>query len=82
MVPANLAIVGVSLGILGILFLLFEQTLYGRGSDRSLRQSHRASLIGVRVSTVFLLIWILASVLATVAGILVAPLLTLSPIWD
>ena len=38
-----------------------------------------ASLIGVQVSTVFLAIWILSSVLATVAGVLVAPLLTLSP---
>jgi branched-chain amino acid transport system permease protein len=38
-----------------------------------------ASLVGVRVSHVFLAIWVIASVLATLAGILVAPLLTLSP---
>jgi branched-chain amino acid transport system permease protein len=78
-VPANLAIVGVSLGILGILFLLFEKTLYGKAVIAACDNRIGASLIGVRVSTVFLLIWILASVLATVAGILVAPLLTLSP---
>jgi branched-chain amino acid transport system permease protein len=38
-----------------------------------------AGIVGIRVSTVFLAIWIIASVLATLAGILVAPVLTLSP---
>lgn len=79
LVPANLAIVGVSLGILALLFVLFERTLFGKAIMAACDNRIGASLIGVRVSHVFLLIWILASVLATVAGILVAPLLTLSP---
>jgi branched-chain amino acid transport system permease protein len=78
-VPANLAIVAVSLGILGLLFLLFERTIYGKAIIAACDNQIGASIVGVRVSTVFLVIWILASVLATVAGILVAPLLTLSP---
>ncbi|MBR1122600.1 branched-chain amino acid ABC transporter permease [Bradyrhizobium lablabi] len=78
-VPANLAIVGVSLGILAILFLLFEKTLFGKAIMAACDNRIGASLIGVRVSHVFLLIWVVASVLATVAGVLVAPLLTLSP---
>jgi branched-chain amino acid transport system permease protein len=78
-VPANLAIVGVSLGLLAMLFLLFEKTLYGKAIMAACDNRIGASLIGVRTSTVFLLIWMLASVLATVAGVLVAPLLTLSP---
>lgn len=78
-VPANLAIVGVALGILSLLFLLFEKTIYGRAIIGACDNQTGASLVGVRVSTVFLAIWVLASVLATVAGILVAPLLTLSP---
>jgi branched-chain amino acid transport system permease protein len=78
-VPANLAIVGVSLGILAILFLLFEKTLYGKAIMAACDNRIGASLIGVRVSHVFLLIWVVAAVLATVAGVLVAPLLTLSP---
>ena len=78
-VPANLAIVGVSLGILSLLFLLFEKTIYGKAIIGACDNQTGASLVGVRVSTVFLAIWVLASVLATVAGILVAPLLTLSP---
>src|SRR3984885_5503467 len=78
-VPANLAIVGVSLGVLGLLFLLFEKTIYGKAILAACDNQIGASIVGGRVSTVFLAIWILASVLATVAGILVAPLLTLSP---
>jgi branched-chain amino acid transport system permease protein len=78
-VPANLAIVGVSLGVLGSLFLLFEKTIYGKAIMAACDNQIGASIVGVRVSTVFLAIWILASVLATLAGILVAPLLTLSP---
>ena len=78
-VPANLAIVGVSLGVLGLLFLLFERTIYGMAIIAACDNQIGASIVGVRVSTVFLAIWILASVLATLAGILVAPLLTLSP---
>src|SRR3954470_14249973 len=78
-VPANLAIVAVSLGVLALLFFLFEKTIYGKAIIAACDNQIGASIIGVRVSTVFLAIWILASVLATIAGILVAPLLTLSP---
>lgn len=78
-VPANLAIVGVAIAVLVALYLIFDRTLYGKAILAACENSTGASLVGVHVSTVFLLIWILASVLATVAGILVAPLLTLSP---
>jgi len=78
-VPANLAIVGIAVAVLVALYLLFDKTLYGKAILAACENGVGASLVGVHVSTVFLLIWILASVLATVAGILVAPLLTLSP---
>jgi branched-chain amino acid transport system permease protein len=78
-VPANLAIVGVAVGVLGILFLLFEKTVYGKAIMAACDNEIGASIVGIRVSSVFLAIWIIASVLATLAGILVAPVLTLSP---
>ena len=78
-VPANLAIVGVAIAVLVALYLIFDRSLYGKAILAACENSAGASLVGVHVATVFLLIWILASVLATVAGILVAPLLTLSP---
>ncbi|WJR80209.1 branched-chain amino acid ABC transporter permease [Bradyrhizobium sp. NP1] len=78
-VPANLAIVGVSVLVLGLLFLLFEKTVYGKAIMAACDNQVGASIVGIRVSQVFLMIWVIASVLATVAGILVAPVLTLSP---
>src|SRR5262249_39378005 len=78
-VPANLAIVGISVLVLGLLFLLFEKTVYGKAIMAACDNQVGASIVGIRVSQVFLMIWVIASVLATVAGILVAPVLTLSP---
>ena len=78
-VPANLAIVGVAAAVLGVLFLLFEKTVYGKAVMAACDNQIGAGIVGIRVSIVFLAIWIIASVLATLAGILVAPVLTLSP---
>jgi branched-chain amino acid transport system permease protein len=47
-VPANLAIVGVSLGLLALLFFLFERT-YGKAIMAACDNRVGASLIGVRV---------------------------------
>jgi branched-chain amino acid transport system permease protein len=67
-VPANLAIIGVSFGVLGLLFLLFEKTIYGKAIIAACYNQIGASIVGVRVSYVFVAIWILASVLATLAS--------------
>lgn len=78
-VPANIAIVVVTIAVLAALYLFLELSFAGKAMLAACDNRIGASLVGVRVSHVFLSIWILASVLATVAGILVAPLLTLSP---
>jgi len=78
-VPANLAIVGVAFGVLGLLFLLFEKTVYGKAVIAACDNPTGASIVGIPVSFVFPAIWVIASVLATLAGILIAPVLTLSP---
>ena len=79
MVPANLAVVGVAFAVLAVLFLLFEKTVYGKAIIAACDNRTGASIVGIRVSYVFLAIWIIASLLATLAGILIAPMLTLSP---
>jgi branched-chain amino acid transport system permease protein len=78
-VPANLAVVGVSFGVLAVLFVLFEKTVFGKAIIAACDNRVGAAIVGVRVSNVFLAIWIISSVLATLAGILIAPMLTLSP---
>lgn len=78
-VPSNLAIIAVVFIILAVLFLFLERTLPGKAILAACDNRTGASLVGVGVSSVFLSIWVVASVLATIAGILVAPILTLSP---
>jgi branched-chain amino acid transport system permease protein len=78
-VPANVAVVGVAFAVLAVLFLLFEKTVYGKAIIAACDNRTGASIVGIRVSFVFLAIWIIASLLATLAGILIAPMLTLSP---
>lgn len=77
--PGNLMIPFVALLILGGLYLFLERTLRGKAILASCENRTGASLVGVRVSNIYLAIWVLAALLAGVAGILVAPLLTLSP---
>lgn len=77
--PGNLMIPLVALLILGGLYLFLERTLRGKAILAACENRTGASLIGVRVSNIYLAIWVLAALLAGVAGILVAPLLTLSP---
>lgn len=77
--PGNLMIPLVALLILGGLYLFLERTLRGKAILAACENRTGASLIGVRVSSIHLAIWVLASLLAAIAGILVAPLLTLSP---
>ncbi|AOB25734.1 MULTISPECIES: branched-chain amino acid ABC transporter permease [Bordetella] len=79
LVPANLAIAGIAVLILAALFLFLERTLRGKAILAACENRTGASLVGIRVSRVYLTIWILASLLAAVAGILIAPQLTLSP---
>lgn len=78
-VPASMAVVGVTLLVLAALYLYLEKTLKGRAIIAACENRVGASLVGIGVDKVFLWIWVVASVLAAVAGILIAPQLTLSP---
>ena len=55
-VPANLAIVGIAVAVLLALYLLFDRTLYGKAILAACENGIGASLVGVHVSTVYLLI--------------------------
>jgi branched-chain amino acid transport system permease protein len=78
-VAANLAIVAVALLVMALLYLLFRFTRYGQAILSVYENRVGAAIVGVSVSNVLLSIWVMVSVLAAIAGVLVAPLLTLSP---
>jgi branched-chain amino acid transport system permease protein len=79
LVPANLAVVGMATAVMLGLFLMLRFTRFGRAIVAVYENPTGAAIVGISVPGVHARLWGLASVLAAVAGILVAPLITLSP---
>jgi branched-chain amino acid transport system permease protein len=79
LVPANLAVVGVATGVMLGLFLMLRFTRFGQAIVAVYDNPTGAAIVGISVPGVHARLWGMASVLAAVAGILVAPLITLSP---
>ena len=79
LVPANLAVVGIALAVMGGLFLALRYTRFGRAIVAVYENPTGAAIVGISVPGVHARLWGLSSVLAAIAGILVAPLITLSP---
>lgn len=79
MTPANLAVVGVALGVMAGFYVFFRFARLGKALRAACENRVGAMLVGIPVPFVFGAIWALASVLAAVAGILLAPLVTLTP---
>jgi branched-chain amino acid transport system permease protein len=79
LVPATLAVVGVATVVMLGLFLMLRYTRFGRAIVAVYENPTGAAIVGISVQDVHARLWVLASLLAAVAGILVAPLITLSP---
>ncbi len=77
--PANVAIVVAALAVMSIFYLFFRHARLGKALRAACENAVGASLMGISVPFVFATIWVLASVLAAVAGVLLAPLVTLTP---
>jgi branched-chain amino acid transport system permease protein len=77
--PANLAIVAVSLAVMALFYVFFRYARMGKALRAACENRVAAALVGISVPFVFSAIWALASVLAAVAGVLLAPLVTLTP---
>lgn len=75
----SLFVILVSLGLLGLLFVFFRFTLLGLAMRAAARNPASARLLGIRVERMLALGWGLASVLGTVAGLLIAPVTYLEP---
>jgi branched-chain amino acid transport system permease protein len=76
---ANIAIVAAALLVMVAWFVFFAYSRLGQAVLAACENPVGAYLVGVPVRRVISLIWIMASVLAAVAGILIAPIITLSP---
>ncbi len=75
----NLLIVGVSLIIMGLLFLLFRKTRLGLAMRATALNRQAAWLMGVKASQIYGTTWALSAALGAAAGLLIAPLLGVRP---
>lgn len=76
---SNLAILVVALLVLGLLYALFTFSRLGKAIIAACENRVGAFLVGVPVPWMVSFIWCIASVLAAIAGILIAPIVTLTP---
>lgn len=71
--PNSLFIIALTLFIMCILFYMMQKTMMGLSLRATAQNETTARLMGVPVSRVYSLSWILATMLGAVAGVLIAP---------
>jgi branched-chain amino acid transport system permease protein len=76
---ANLAVVVASVVITAALFAFFRLSKHGQAILAASENAVGASLVGISVGRVFASIWMVASLLAAGAAILLAPVVSLTP---
>ncbi|TAK34014.1 MAG: branched-chain amino acid ABC transporter permease [Chloroflexota bacterium] len=74
--PQAFWILGVTVLVLGAVYVLFRFTMFGRGLQAVALNEEAAKIIGVNMSNVTLYVFILATVLSATAGGLIAPVTT------
>ncbi len=72
-------VIGVSVVVLGLLYVLFNRTRLGLAMRAAAQYPESSALLGVRTGAMLGLGWGLASAVGAVSGILVAPRLLLEP---
>src|SRR5205085_530474 len=73
----TLLIVAVSIAFSGLLFLFFEFTLLGKALRATAVNRTGARLVGIRPATTGTIAYLLASLLAGISGVLIAPVTTM-----
>lgn len=71
--PNSLFIITLTLAIMAVLFYIMQRTMVGISLRATAQNENTAKLMGIPVSKVYSLSWILATVLGAIAGVLIAP---------
>ena len=79
MTPLSLGIIVISLLLVGAFMLFFRKTRVGKGMEATSENRDAALLVGISVNRTFSLIWAISSGLAAAAGVLLAPLIIITP---
>jgi len=78
MTPQAIWIIGITLTILILLHLFFENTITGKGMRACAVNPRAASLMGIKVSRMVVITFALSGMLGAVAGIIITPTTTAS----
>ena len=79
MTPLSLGIIAIALLLVSGFMLFFRKTKLGKGMEATSENRDAATLVGISVSGTFSLIWAIGSALAAAAGVLLAPLIIITP---
>jgi len=77
--PLELGVIGIALGFVLAFSLFFQLTRTGKGMRAVAENPDAASLVGIRVPRVWAMTWGASAAFAAAAGILVAPLILITP---
>ncbi|MTI46466.1 branched-chain amino acid ABC transporter permease [Sporosalibacterium faouarense] len=76
--PNALFIITITIAIMAVLFYLIRKTMMGISIRATAQNETTAKLMGIPVSRVYSMSWIIATVLGAIAGILIAPTTNIS----
>lgn len=77
--PQSIWIIVIVLALMLVFYGFFKFTKMGKAMRATAQNRTAASLMGVRVKTVFSMTWAISAVIGAVAGCLLAPLVTANP---
>lgn len=75
----DLAIIAITTAIMVMLWVFFRFTMIGKALRATSQNARAAALIGIPVKTMRMAVWGLASAIAGIAGVLLAPKLLMTP---
>ena len=78
-VRQDIAIVGAALFAVALLYVFFQFTRTGRGLRATAEDPRAAALIGIPVRRMRMLVWGIASAVAALSGLLIAPKILMTP---
>jgi branched-chain amino acid transport system permease protein len=77
--PQNLWVFAAALVVIGSLFLFFRYTTYGKALEAVAQNRVGAQIVGINLKRALTVTWALAGAVSTVAAVLVAPAVDVSP---
>ncbi|HEY4857260.1 MAG TPA: branched-chain amino acid ABC transporter permease [Xanthobacteraceae bacterium] len=77
--PLSLSIITIAILLVCAFMLFFRNTRIGKGMEATSENRDAALLVGISVNQTFSLVWAIGSALAGAAGVLLAPLIIITP---